>query len=443
MDLNVLIVGGGIHGTGLLHDLASRKLAGVHLVEKNLLSSGTSSKSTKLVHGGLRYLEHLNQWGLVHEALKERALLLRILRGIVKPLPFVLPNFKSDKRPPWMVRLGLFFYDMLAGDGGLPAASSINKQDILSYAPYLNPDKVEKEMLSAFQYYDAQMLDDVITRLVAEAAVKLGASYEENASVTEVVPIQNGFKVTIVSKGGTKTLTTKTIVNASGAWCNANLLKWNIIPNITCLLNLGTHIIFNPEAVPNGDVSKNSATLIQEPDGRIVFFIPWFGKWLYGTTESILVGEPSGVRYPEEDKAYLMHTAKETLNLNEAEKNISEIFCGVRCMPLKEKNKINSMNSKWQNEPFNSPFYVRSLDKNISSLSRETVLEETLPGIITIYGGKYTTYRSISEKIGSLLSRKLNLGASTGTHLAENWFLSDLLQEKPDIFKSSANLRQI
>ncbi|WP_186649246.1 FAD-dependent oxidoreductase [Fluviispira vulneris] len=443
MDLNVLIVGGGIHGTGLLHDLATRNVPGVHLVEKSLLSSGTSSKSTKLVHGGLRYLEHLNQWGLVHEALKERAILLRLLRDIVKPLPFVLPNFKGDKRPPWLIRMGLFFYDLLAGDGGLPSASTINKKNILSYAPYLNPEKVEKEMISAFQYYDAQMLDDVITRIVAEAAVKLGASYEENAKVTEVIPIQDGYKVTIVSKDSTKTLTTRTIVNASGAWCNANLLNWNIIPNITCLLNLGTHIVFNPEAVPNGDITKNSATLIQEPDGRIVFFIPWFGKWLYGTTESILVGEPSHVRYPEEDKAYLMHTAKETLNLHDAEKNISEIFCGVRCMPLHVKANIKNFNSTWNNEPFNSPFYVRQLDKNISGLSRETVLDEVLPGLITIYGGKYTTYRSISEKIGALLSRKLKLGSSTGTHLAENWFLSELMQEKPSLFSSSANLRQM
>lgn len=442
MDLNVLIVGGGIHGVGLLHDLSTRKVPGVHLVEKNNIASGTSSRSTKLVHGGLRYLEHLNQWGLVHEALHERALLLRLLKGIVKPLPFVLPNFKGDKRPPWMVRLGLFFYDLLAGDGGLPSASQISKEDIVKYAPYLNQSKIEKEMLSAFLYYDAQMLDDVIAKISVEAAVKLGASYEENSKVTEVKQIENGFKVTINSNGNIKTLTTKYIVNAAGAWCNENLLLWGVTPKISCLLNLGTHIVFNPETVPNGDATNSAATLIQELDGRIVFFIPWYGKWLYGTTESILSNEPSHICYPESDKEYLMATASETLNLVDAEKNISEIFCGVRCMPLKHKVNVTKIEDKWISDPYHSPFYLKELDKSISGLSRETVIDETIPGIISIYGGKYTTYRAIGEKMGALLARKMKIGGSSGTHLAENWFVEELRQEKPEIFKSSIKLRQ-
>ncbi|APJ03320.1 glycerol-3-phosphate dehydrogenase/oxidase [Silvanigrella aquatica] len=442
MDLNVLIVGGGIHGVGLLHDLASRNVKGVHLVEKNKISSGTSSRSTKLVHGGLRYLEHLNQWGLVYEALHERALLLRLLKGIVTPLPFVLPNFKGDKRPPWVIRIGLFFYDLLSGDGGLPSASPLNKEDIIKFAPYLNQNKIENEMISAFLYYDAQMLDDVIARIAAEAAVKLGASYEENTTVTEVKQIENGFKVTIDSNGNKKTVTTKYIVNAAGAWCNENLLRWGIVPKITCLLNLGTHIIFKPEAVPHAEINNCAATLIQELDGRVVFFIPWFGQWLYGTTESILSTEPSHIKYPQSDKDYLMHTAKETLNLVDAEKNISEIFCGVRCMPLNQANRITQIDSKWMDDIYNSPFYVKQLDKNISGLSRETVINETVPGLISIYGGKYTTYRAIGEKLGSYLSRKLHIGSTTGTHLAENWFLRELMEEKPEIFKSSASLRQ-
>jgi glycerol-3-phosphate dehydrogenase len=442
MDLNVLIVGGGIHGVGLLHDLATRKVAGVHLVEKNKIASGTSSRSTKLVHGGLRYLEHLNQWGLVHEALHERTLLLRLLKGIVKPLPFVLPNFKGDKRPPWMVRMGLFFYDILAGDGGLPAASRIDKNDIAKFAPYLNQNKIENEMLSAFLYYDAQMLDDVIARIVAESSIKLGTTYEEDSKVSEIQQIEDGYKVTIESNGSKKTVTTRYIVNAAGAWCNENLLHWGVVPKITCLLNLGTHIVFDPAAVPNGDVSNCAATLIQELDGRVVFFIPWFGKWLYGTTESILSAEPSHVHYPESDKEYLMATANETLNLVDAEKNISEIFCGVRCMPLNQHSKFKKLEDKWRSDPYHSPFYVKKLDKNISGLSRETVIDETIPGLISIYGGKYTTYRAIAEKLGALLSRKLKMGATTGTHLAENWFLEELIKEKPEIFKSSVTLRQ-
>ncbi|MGY3804057.1 glycerol-3-phosphate dehydrogenase/oxidase [Pigmentibacter ruber] len=443
MDLNVLIVGGGIHGVGLLHDLATRKIHGIHLVEKNKIASGTSSRSTKLVHGGLRYLEHINQWSLVKEALKERSLLLKLLNGIVKPLPFVLPNFHGDKRPPWMVRLGLFFYDLLAGDCGLPSATKISKDEIIHYAPYLNVKKIESEMISAFLYYDAQMLDDVIAKLVVEASVKLGASYEEDSEVTRVQKIEGGFRVTIKSSQEERTLTTKYIINAAGAWCNENLLKWDIIPNIPCLLNLGTHIIFRPEVVKNGKVENSFATLIQEPDGRIVFFIPWFDKWLFGTTESILNSRPSQIKYPQEDKQYLMHTASEVLNLSDAEQNISEIFCGVRCMPLNQKTKFSNLKANWVDNPYESPFYLNKLDKNISGLSRETVIDEPISGLFCIYGGKYTTYRAVGEKIGSLLSKKLKMGTLSGTHIKENWFIQELINEKPEIFKTSPELRQI
>lgn len=443
MDLNVLIVGGGIHGIGLMHDLATRGIQGVHLVEKKLLASGTSSRSTKLVHGGLRYLEHLNQWGLVHEALHERTLFLRLLKGLVKPLPFVLPHFKSSKRPAFLVRAGLFFYDLLSGDGSLPSAQSIKKKDILTYAPYLNENKVINEMQSAFLYYDAQMLDDVIARVAAHASIKLGATFEEHAEVMAVEKITDGFKVTINNAMGTKVITTKYIVNAGGAWCNANLLKWGYLPKVTCLLNLGTHIVFNPQAAPQADISQSVATLIQEPDGRVVFFIPWNGKWLFGTTESILHGDPSYLPYPTEDKRYLMQTASEFLNLTDAEKNMDEIFCGVRCMPLhKSMNSHQIWSDKWSTDPYSSPFYVRQLDKNISALSRETVIEENEGGIFSIYGGKWTTYRAACEGLGAKLSRKLQLGRASGTHLPENWFLSELMEEKPDIFMSSQELRK-
>ncbi len=443
MDLNVLIVGGGIHGIGLLHDLATRQIPGVHLVEKKILASGTSSRSTKLVHGGLRYLEHFRQWGLVQEALHERTLFLRLFKDLVKPLPFVLPHFKESKRPAFLVRSGLFFYDLLSGDGGLPSARSIKKEDILSFAPYLNKHKLENEMQSAFLYYDAQMLDDVIARVAAHAAVKLGASYEENSEVIAVEKLTDGFKVTIKTLTGTKIFTTKYIINAGGAWSNENLLKWGIQPKVTCLLNLGTHLVFNPEVSPQSDVNKNAATLIQEPDGRVVFFIPWFGKWLFGTTESILKGNPANLSYPEDDKHYLMKTASEYLNLVDAEKNRDEVFCGVRCMPLNQNiSEKKAWNSNWQTDPYSSPFYLRSLDKNISGLSRETVIEENLGGIFSIYGGKWTTYRATCQGLGAKLANKLQLGRGSGTHLPENWFLRELREEKPEIFTSSKELRK-
>jgi glycerol-3-phosphate dehydrogenase len=442
MDLNVLIVGGGIHGIGLMHDLATRQIPGVHLVEKNQLASGTSSRSTKLVHGGLRYLEHLGQWGLVHEALHERTLFLRLLKDLVKPLPIVLPHFKKNPRPECLVRMGLFFYDLLSGDGGLPSARRIDKEHIMSYAPYLNAEKVNDEMQSAFLYYDAQMLDDVIARLAAYSAIKLGSSFEEHTDVTAVEPIAGGFRATLKNAQGTRVVTTKKIVNAAGAWCNANLLQWGFVPKVSCLLNLGSHMVFDPKVCPTAAGETQFASLIQEPDGRVVFFIPWNGKWLFGTTESILKDSPSHLVPPPEDRAYLMETAKEYLSLHNAEENLDEFFCGVRCMPLSQKiNKKMSFHSSWTENPYESPFYIKQLNKNISGLSRETVIENNENGIYSIYGGKWTTYRAASEGLGQVLSRKLQRGRQSGTHLPENWFVQQLKEEHPERFISSKELR--
>jgi len=444
MDLNVLIIGGGIHGVGLLHDLTSRGIHDVHLVEKNKLASGTSSRSTKLVHGGLRYLEHLSQWGLVHAALSERTLLLKLLPSLVKPLPFVFPHFKSDARPAWLVHVGISLYDLLAGDSGMPRSKRIKKENILKFAPYLNKSHVEDDMTDAFLYYDAQMQDDVIARLSAEASVKLGGSYSENTIVESIspLPLTSGFRVQLKTPSGLKEVTTKYIVNATGPWVNQNLIQWDIIPTRICLLNLGTHLVFNPEVTPDAEIEKSYATILQEPDGRVVFFVPWWGKWLMGTTESILPGSPDHLKVPQEDKKYLFDIIKDNFHLLDPQKHLDESFSGVRCMPLAQKVSRVRFNSKWKEKPYQSPFYLTKLDKNISSLSRETIIEESVPGLLSIYGGKYTTYRSTSETIGRKLRAKLALGAVSGTRLKENWFYEELINENPELFVSSKSLRQ-
>ncbi|MBX9703120.1 MAG: FAD-dependent oxidoreductase, partial [Silvanigrellaceae bacterium] len=351
--------------------------------------------------------------------------------------------FKED-RPLWFIRAGLFFYDLLSGDGGLPSAKKMNAQEIASLSPYLNQSALHHNMQGAFLYYDALMLDDVIVRIAAHAAKKLGGTFAEDTDVTAVTPLPGGgFKVLLQgSSGEQQTVTTRYIVNATGAWCNWNLLRWQFIPSITCLLNVGSHIVFQKDVVKQQQ-SNLAATLIQEKDGRVVFFLPWNNHWLLGTTESILSGEPAGMRSPESDKKYLMDTAHEFFNLESPEKKISEIFSGVRCMPLTKKTNFTHINSSWYEDPYHSPFYVNQLDKNISSLSRETVLDETLPGLINIYGGKYTTYRSISQKITTYLARQLKAGGQSLTHMQDSWYLSELMQERPEIFQSSEFLRTL
>ena len=449
MDLEVLIVGGGIHGVGLMHDLASRRIPGVHLVEENTLASGTSSRSTKLVHGGLRYLEHLKQWGLVREALQERAILLRVLRGIVQPLPFVLPAFKGD-RPPWMLRAGLFLYDTLGGDGGLPHSRKLSNNELLNIAPYLKKDRIDSDMSAAFLFYDAQMLDDVIVKIAAQASLKMGATFSEKTSVTHVESLkgEKGFRVTLSSHDANgnsvqRQVTSRFVVNAAGAWCNANLLRWGIKPDVSCLLNVGSHLVFGAAAV-SAKPSECAATLLQNRDGRVVFFIPWNGRWLFGTTESVLAhGNPRALVPPPADRDYLMKAAQHTLDLKNPDTNLEEFFCGVRTMPLRTPVTQKVWDENWVNDPFDSPFYLRNAaSTNISALSRETVISEVLPNLLSIYGGKYTTYRAQCEKLGSLLSRRLGTGGRSRTQVSESWFLSELLAEQPEIFKSSAILRQ-
>lgn len=443
-DLNVLIVGGGIQGAGLLHDLASRRVGGVHLLEKSRLAAGTSSRSTKLVHGGLRYLEHLGQWALVSDALHERSTLLRLLKGIVQPIPFVLPNFEGG-RPSWMVKLGLTLYDSLGGDSGLPASRFLSLDEIETYAPYLKKDLFGKQIKSGFLYYDAQMLDDVIVRVAAEAAVHLGASYEENSEVEEVTETQSGFRVTVNTNGIRRVLTTKFLINAAGAWCNANLLKWGFRPNISCILNVGTHLVFDQGALPYKP-SEHAATLLQNTDGRVVFFIPWNGKWLLGTTESIFTGVPENIRAPQHDIDYLYAAASPYIEGLNAEKLLpTEVFCGLRTMPIhsKGKNRQKEILESHRKDPFSSPFYITKFAKNISGLSRELVVDEVVPRLISIYGGKYTTYRSHAEKLGGKISRSLGVGGTSGTASKESWFLQELLLSKPEIFQSHPALRQL
>jgi glycerol-3-phosphate dehydrogenase len=448
-DLDVLIVGGGCHGAGLLHDFASRRISRVHLVEEKELASGSSSRSTKLVHGGLRYLEHFTQWPLVYEALSERTILLRILKGLVQPLPFVLPVFKND-RPAWMLRAGLFLYDTMSGDGGLPRSRRLSSEEFIQAAPYLKKERMTQETSGAFLYYDAQMLDDVIVRIAAEAAVKMGASYEEGARVTSIValPNQTGYRVVIDSGSEKRELTTRFVVNASGAWNNANLIHWGIAPKVRCLLNQGSHIIFKKDAVHGAVPEQSAACLLQNKDGRVVFFIPWNGEWLLGTTEAVVPSlSPRSLKPTEEEVQYLLESASLNLNINTEPELISEKFSGVRTMPICDGKTLDiprGVPSSWRDNPFASPAYLQTSEGlNISALSRETVIDETMPNLFSIYGGKYTTYRAECEKLSSRICRRLGVGGQSTTRTSESWFIHELLEEKPDIFKTSPKTRSL
>ncbi len=456
MDFDVVIVGGGVQGVGVLHDLASRRITGAHLLEERCLSIGTSSRSTKLLHGGLRYLEHFNQWGLVREALRERGILLRLLRDVARPVPIVLPAFKGA-RPAWMIQLGLGLYDAFAGDSGLPSARRLKLNELQEIAPYLNEAQIRKNIDAAFLYYDGQMLDDVVVKVAARASCRLGASYSENAHVSQIEPLaeRRGFRIRGTRKEPQTQLessfeiTARRLVVTTGAWNNSNLLRWGFTPPVPCILNVGSHIVFQPEAV-QADSSRAAAALIQHRDGRVLFFLPWFGKWLYGTTESSFKGDPRSLKTPASDVEYLLEAAEGQIELINPRQNMAECFSGVRTMPINPKGSISwrarkggrpEMLKSHRDHPFESPYYLEATPQNLSRLSRETVVAETAAGMWVVYGGKYTTYRSQAERIGRIIKESLGKGSLSLTASPESWFLEAIRAEEPELFVSSQELR--
>jgi glycerol-3-phosphate dehydrogenase len=454
-DFDVLIIGGGIQGVGVLHDLASRQISSAHLLEERTLAIGSSSRSTKLLHGGLRYLEQFSQWGLVREALKERGLLLRLLGDVVRPVPFVLPA-TSGGRPAWMLRLGLGLYDLLAGDSGLPKSRRLKQFEVTKLAPYLHSPNGSNRYGGAFLYHDGQMLDDVIVQIAARAAQMMGASWESGArveSIERILPTPGsgiGYRVSGTRENAsgsqeTFTYTARLIIVTTGAWNNANLLKWGLQPTVPCILNVGSHIVFNRSVVPGApDPNECAATLLQNNDKRVLFFIPWFGRWLYGTTESAFKSDPRKLLPPPGDRDYLMSAARLHLNLKDPDHNIEEFFAGVRTMPVASHRVTTALprpSSEHAQDPFSSPWYLEATQDNLSRLSRESVLSEPAENILVVYGGKYTTYRSQAEQIGREVKDRLRKGTPSQTATADAWFLDRIREEHPEIFESSPKLR--
>lgn len=319
----------------------------------------------------------------------------------MRPLPFLLPVFKQG-RPAWLIHVGLTLYDRFAGSDGLPGVRWLDRSEIAHHAPYMRSERVERDLRAAFLYADAQMLDDVIVRVAARAATRLGASYAEQTRVDDITPLGGGYRIRMTSANGVQEVTSRLVVNA-------NLLRWNVLPRTVCLLNVGTHLVFSPEVL-SAKPKDCAATLMQHEDGRVVFFIPWEDKWLLGRTERGLEGTPDRMDCPPADETYPMAFATQHPDLREPEHNVMEVFCGVRTIPLRQRAPdvgIRRVRSAWSQVPFDSPFYRRTFDGDASALSREAVTEESAPGLFTIYGGKFTTYRALSECVGDRIAPRL------------------------------------
>jgi glycerol-3-phosphate dehydrogenase len=374
---DLLIIGGGINGAGIARDAAGRGLR-VCLVEQDDLAAHTSSASTKLIHGGLRYLEH-GELRLVREALAERERLLAIAPHIIKPLRFVLP-YVDGLRPRWLLRLGLFVYDHAGGREKLASSSSTVLKGTLLGEP-LRP-----EFTDGFEYSDCWVEDSRLVVLNCLDAAERGATIVTQTRVVGAQLHEAVWRIHCVQRGSgtTRTLRARALVNATGAWVNDLLGVLDIAPRQQLRLVKGSHLILRRQ------FAGDHAYLLQSPDRRVVFAIPYEEHYtLVGTTDIAFAGDPAQVSIDSAERDYLLACVNRFFHRSVTAADIVATYSGVR------------------------PLYDDGSNGAVQQVSRDYHLElqqaVTSAPVLSVYGGKITTYRRLAEAALELLAPHLAL----------------------------------
>lgn len=359
---DLIIVGGGINGTGIATDAAGRGLS-VLLLEAQDLACATSSASSKLIHGGLRYLEHY-EFRLVSEALAEREILLKLVPHIAFPMRFYLPH-QPHLRPAWMIRIGLFMYDHLGKRTNLPASKGL----------YFPPESVLKpELVRGFEYSDCWVDDARLVVVNAQKIVELGGEVRTRTKVVRAWREQGLWMVEALDAKNKKIYTwrAKGLVNATGPWVNQffdNALK--IHSPYSIRLIKGSHIV-----VPKVH-NQPQAYILQNEDHRIVFVIPWLSDFsIIGTTDVEYHGDPKDVKIDDGEIHYLLKVYNDHFKKPLNRSDIVWSYSGVR--PL------------YDDESDSPQAVTRDYTLNISD-------EQGKAPLLSVFGGKLTTYRKLSE----------------------------------------------
>ncbi|MBM58630.1 glycerol-3-phosphate dehydrogenase [Hyphomonas sp.] len=361
---DLLVIGGGINGTGIARDAAGRGLD-VVLVEKDDLAQHTSSASTKLIHGGLRYLE-MYDFALVRKALIEREILLRAAPHIIWPMRFVLPHDK-DQRPAWLIRLGLFLYDHLGGRKMLPPTKVLRRGKSDKLAP------LREEFRLAFEYSDCWVEDSRLVVLNAVDAKERGAEVRTRTACTKLVRHKDHWDAEFVSAQGTETRQFRAVVNAAGGWVDEIIDLADPKDTATHLrLVKGSHII-----VPKWHDGAH-AFFFQNADSRIMFAIPYErGEYtLIGTTDIPYTADKDKVEISQEEIEYLCAGASEYYQRAITPADVVATYSGVR--PLYDDHAASA-----------------------SKVTRDYVLHYDAEGgapVLSVFGGKITTYRELAEE---------------------------------------------
>lgn len=369
---DLAIIGGGINGCGIARDAAGRGLS-VFLCEQQDLANGTSSASTKLIHGGLRYLEYY-EFRLVREALSEREVLLRTAPHIIWPLRFILPHHKG-LRPSWLIRLGLFIYDNLGGRKLLPGTKTLNLATDEAGIP------LKGDYTKGFEYSDCWVMDSRLVVLNALDARKHGAEIRTRCACTSAYRSENGWTLTLTDSvsGEKSTIQAKGLINASGPWLDSTLdhIEHSQTKEHIRMVK-GSHIIVKRL------FNHPRAYIFQNADGRIIFAIPYQKEFtLIGTTDVDFHGNPDEVNISEEETTYLCEAASEYFTTQISPQDVVSHFSGIRPLFDDGKNEAKSATRD----------YVLKLD-----------LAGTSFPLLSIYGGKITTYRKLAESVLEKLS---------------------------------------
>lgn len=378
MHYDVVIIGGGINGVGVAQAVSSAGYSCL-LIEKTGLAAETSSKSSKLIHGGLRYLESFDI-GLVKESLYERNLLLKLAPELVKLTPFNIPIYKETARQAMLMHAGLGLYSLLATlSAGCFDAKLIYKK--LSPAKWHELDGLNAQGLKhVFRYHDAQTDDAALTKAVMHTAINFGAELECPAEVIATQISDAACSVVYKKDKAEKTVDCDCIVNAAGPWVNhihqATHSTSNDIACLACDLVQGTHLVLKSPTV-NGCYYLESPT-----DQRAVFLLPWKGGSLLGTTENVFKGDLNQIKALASEQNYLLSVAQHYFP--SAEFKVADVMTGLRVLL----------------QPSGSVF----------KRSRDTVLlvdNENKPRLISIYGGKLTVFRATADKVLKKLKQTL------------------------------------
>jgi glycerol-3-phosphate dehydrogenase len=362
---DLFIIGGGVNGCGIARDAAGRGLS-VILAEQNDLASGTSSASTKLIHGGLRYLEHY-EFRLVREALIEREVLLQSAPHIIWPLRFVLPHH-DGLRPRWMIRLGLFMYDYLGGRKILPPTRSVD----------LSTDETGKslkdEFTRGYEYSDCWVEDSRLVVLNARDAQSKGAIIRTRTAVTSARRDGNEWVIDVSCNGKTETIRAKALINAAGPWVSqvlGSVIGYNDPAKIRMVK--GSHLVVDKL------YDHDRCYIFQNADGRICFAIPYEQNFtLIGTTDEDHKGDPAKPECSDEEKDYMLRAVSEYFKKPVTRNQVKWAYSGIR--PLYDDGASKAQEATRD--------YVLKLDK-----------PDGQAPLLSVFGGKITTARKLAESV--------------------------------------------